>query len=77
MPGLYYVAYKGSVIMKKPKLNINLEVNRFGQLIQWKDGPEIVDGWKCVIKSRFTEALILFWANSIEFTIAKNEFKEL
>ena len=58
-------------------INQNLIINRYGQLIQVADKPEIVNGCRCKIKSRFTEALILFWVNTMEFTIAKNEFKGL
>ncbi len=61
----------------KPSVNKYLTINHFGQLIQWRDQPEIVDGGKCVIKSCFIEGLILFWKNTMEFTIAKNQFKGL
>ena len=63
---------------EKPPINKDLTINHFGQLVQWRDQPEIIDGWKCKIKSRFTiESVILFWAYNMEFTIAKNSFKGL
>ena len=57
--------------MKKPKLNNNLEVNRFGQLIQWKDSPEIISGVKVVT---IWERLGLI---SIKFNIVENQLKGL
>ncbi len=52
----------------KPPINKYLTINHFGQLIQWRDQPEIVDG---------IEGFILFWKNTMEFTIAKNKYKGL
>lgn len=62
---------------KDQPVNNFLFINHFGQLIQITDKPEIVNGWKRKVNSRFIEALILFWVNTVEFATAKNEFRGL
>lgn len=55
----------------KPPINKDLEINRYGQLIQWADQPEIIQGVK-VLNIYETCGII-----KIKFTIVKNSFKGL
>jgi len=59
--------------MKKPKTNKNLTINGYGQLIQWKDEPEIVNG----VEMKFHNIIGSHISNNTRFTIAKNELRGL
>ena len=58
---------------RKPDININLEINRYGQLIQWRDKPEIVNG----IYMKHHNRVGMHISECVEFTIVKNQFKGL
>ena len=64
----------------KPEINKYLTINHFGQLIQWRDDPEIVDGLsrdENIIVKCLPGCAFIPWYQSIEFTIVKNQFKGL
>lgn len=58
---------------RKPDINIDLEVNRYGQLIQYNDKPEIVDG----IYMKHHNLVGMHISECTGFTIVKNSFKGL
>ncbi len=64
----------------KPKINPNLEINRYGQLIQQRDELEIIDGAsrdENIIVKYLPDQIFIAWWQYIEFTIVKNSFKGL
>ncbi len=51
----------------------DLDVNRYGQLVQWKDAPGIVDG----IYYKENNIIGMHISDCTGFTIVKNSFKGL